>query len=169
MKITKSLSLESIASSNTLLLSLYGCTLLIVGGFIKIPCYPVSFTMHTFVLFYFALSYPEKTNLGSILLYLGLATLGLPLFAGNPQPLWIFGKSAGYLCVFPVSALLTARLTRFGYPILGLIAGHFVLYLCGFAGLIRFLDPETAFIHGLLLFIPTDILKATLAYKLRGK
>lgn len=142
------------------ILALSGCFLLILGNFIKVPCYPVSFTMQTFFLFMIAFSFPKETALKSVLLYLILATLGVPVFAGKANPLWIFGKGGGYLIAFPIAIWVASHFK----PLKGLIFGHLVIYCIGFLGLLPFVSPLDALVKGILIFIPTDILKASIVY-----
>lgn len=141
-----------------------GCGLLILGSFLKIPFYPISFTMQTCALFTLAFTLTPRKVVFSIGLYLGLATLGVPVFGGHANSLWLIGKSGGYLMAFPLAAYLAAKLHQKKAPLTGLVLGHLILYFFGFLGVLPWVDVSTAFIRGVLLFLPSDFLKGVIVY-----
>lgn len=145
-------------------LTLAGCGILILGAYLKIPFYPISFTMHTCALWIIGLTLPPRLAVRTVLLYLGLATVGLPVFGGHGNPLWMLGKSAGYLLAFPIAVYVVSYLRERGMGLLGIVLGHCVIYLLGFLGLLAFVGPGVAFQKGVLLFIPSGILKTAMAY-----
>lgn len=139
-----------------------GCSLIVLGTFLKIPCYPVSFTMQTYFLFAIALTFPEKAAFKSALLFLILASIGAPVFAGKAQALWLFGKCGGYLIAFPIAVYIASYFKN--TPLKGLFFGHLAIYTLGFIGLLHIFSPLDALIKGVLIFIPSDILKASFIY-----
>lgn len=144
--------------------TLIGCGLLILATYLKIPFYPVSFTMQTFVLFGMALHFPSKVALRSTLLFLILATVGLPVFAGIANPLWIFGKCSGFLIGFPIAVSVASYFNKKNEPMKALWIGHLILYILGFIGLLPYVNPYQALIFGILVFIPSDFIKAAIIY-----
>lgn len=144
-------------------LSLLGCGLITLSSFVKIPFYPVSFTLQTFAIFILALTQSPKQVMGSVLCYLLCATLGLPVLCGHVNSLWMFGKSAGYLLAFPLGGYLVAKLSQKIPALCALLCGQFVIYIGGFLGLVPFFGVKIAFLQGVLFFIPSDLLKNLMA------
>jgi len=143
----------------TLVATLFGCALLSLCAHLKIPFYPVPFTMQTFAIFVIGLTQTPKQALFSTLTYLLLASLGLPLLAGPANPLWYTGKTAGYLLSFPIAAYLVAKIAQKHSPLLAVTTGQFLIFLIGFCGLVPFVGPRLALTHGVLLFIGPCLLK----------
>ncbi len=139
--------------------SLLGCALLILGASIKIPFYPVPFTLHTLALFLIALTQTPKQASYSTSCYLILATLGAPVFSLHANPTWWMGKCAGYLWAFPVAAYGMARLRVKMGNFLALTLGSSFILLCGFLWLIPFVGAAVAWKQGLLVFLPCELVK----------
>ncbi|MGD9956650.1 MAG: biotin transporter BioY [Candidatus Nanopelagicales bacterium] len=109
----------------------------------------------------------------SVLLFLALVALGLPLLSGGRGGLAVFtSPSAGFLFAFPIAALIVGWLTyrygapyklRWGIPV-NVIGGMVVLYLGGVVGLMTFgkLSLDAAF-AALVIFIPGDLVKMVVA------
>lgn len=143
--------------------TLLGCALLILGASIKIPFYPVSFTLHTFALFLIALTQSPKHSLYSTSCYLILATLGVPVFCLHANPYWWMGKCAGYLWAFPIAAYGMARLRVKMGNFLALSLGSSFVLLCGFLWLIPFVGASVAWKQGLIVFLPCELAKIVAA------
>jgi biotin transport system substrate-specific component len=109
----------------------------------------------------------------SVLVFLVLVAIGLPLLAGGRGGLGVFvGPSVGFLIGFPVAAFVIGWLTeRFDAArsltkgIAGnVVGGIVVLYLFGIAGLALVLQlslPQAAAVAS--VFVPGDIAKAVVA------
>jgi biotin transport system substrate-specific component len=139
---------------------LLGCGLITLGSLVKIPLYPVSFTMQTLAIYILALTLTPKQAFASTLCYLLCATVGLPVLCGHANLLWILGKSSGYLVAFPFAAYCMAHLRQKQSAILSLLCGMALIFTLGFLGLIPFFGIKTALVKGVLIFIPSEILKA---------
>ncbi len=158
---TISLTKEKISTNpflNLLLKGLAGCLFITVCSFIKIPFYPVSFTMQTFAICLLGFSMSRNESALSAVLYLILGTLGLPVLCGNIAPYWFMGSLAGYYIAMPIACYLIGSIkskTALA-PVLStlLILGLGSLVLSLFIGL------KSALLFGFLLFLPTDLLKA---------
>ncbi|MBI5273768.1 MAG: biotin transporter BioY [Chlamydiales bacterium] len=141
-------------------LAILGSLLIVFGALVQIPCIPVPFTLQTFAVFLLALTQAPKQAFASVICYLLYATIGLPVLPGGvSNPLWILGPCGGYLLAFPFGAYLSAWLAQ---KIPGLLATSFgliVIYLLGFIWLLPFVDVKIAFTKGVILFIPSDLLK----------
>lgn len=142
--------------------SLLGMFLLIVGSWIHVPFYPVPFTMQTLALFLIGLTMTPRQAFTSALLYLVCASLGLPVTAGMASS-WFVGKTAGYLIAFPFAAYLISTLKeKFSYS-LSVALGQLLIYTIGFLVLSTFLGAKSACIYGVVIFIPSAIVKNFLA------
>lgn len=109
----------------------------------------------------------------SVVLFLALVAVGLPLLSGGRGGLSVFfGPSVGYLIGFPVAAFVVGSVTQRGGPsyklLRGLVAnvvgGVVVLYLFGIAGtaVVADISLEVAAL-GALVFVPGDLIKAVAA------
>jgi biotin transport system substrate-specific component len=109
----------------------------------------------------------------SILLFLVLVAVGLPLLAGGRGGLGVFfGPTAGFLFGWPVGALVVGLLTERFWTRLGFVhlliacavGGIAVVYTIGIIGLSLIADlPLTKAAAGSITFIPGDIVKAVIA------
>lgn len=143
---------------------LLGMALLAVGTWIRVPFYPIPFTMQTLALFLLGLTMTPKQALHSTLLYLLCGSCGLPVFT-QASTFWLFSKSAGYLISFPFAAYLISYLKdKISYS-LAVIAGQLLIYSLGFFVLNSFLGARSAFIYGVAIFLPSAIVKNLLAVR----
>jgi len=149
-----------------ILLALLGCGLITIGSLIRIPFYPVPFTMQTLVIFILALTQSPKQAFASVVCYLFCATAGLPVLDGKMNVLWFTGKCGGYLIAFPIAAFVIARMRQRGSALIALLCGEAIILLIGGLWLVPFLGAKTAFIKGVLIFIPSALCKmfAALAF-----
>jgi len=140
-----------------------GCLFIVLGAFMKIPFYPVPFTLQTFALFLIALTQSPKQAFHSASSYLVLATLGLPVFSWHANPYWWMGKCAGYLWAFPISVYwIGKRKEQIGYFLAALSGGAFIL-LVGTVWLIPFVGLKLAVMQGFVCFIPCELTKILVA------
>lgn len=139
--------------------TIVGCSTIILGSFIRIPFFPVPFTMQTFAIFMLALLQTPRQALLSTLTFLGLATIGLPVFGGRINPLWIAGKCGGFLTAFPIAAYVTAKLSQKWSLFASVFAGQAIIYLFGFIWLAPLFGAKVAFTQGIALFLISDFIK----------
>ena len=109
----------------------------------------------------------------SVVLFLALVAVGLPLLSGGRGGLAVFfGPSVGYLLGFPVAALVIGWITTRGGPsyklhwglVANVVGGVVVLYAFGIAGTALVADLSVnAAAAGALVFVPGDLVKAVLA------
>lgn len=135
----------------------------------SIPIGPVSITLGVFCAFLIGLILPGYYSLLSVLAYIGLALLGLPVcsgFAGGPAA--VFGPTGGYILGFVFIACITAlgaRSGRLPVTILAMAAGLFLCYALG-TSWFMFLtgrDLTTALALCVWPFIPIDLAKGACA------
>lgn len=146
-----------------------GCGLLILGSYLRVPTHPVPFTMQTCALWIIALTMKPKQALSAVLLYLGLATVGVPVFGGHANPLWLMGKCGGYLVGFPLAVYLVASFKGKYASIAALLGGHCIIYALGFLGLVPLIGAYAALVKGVLIFLPSDLLKTVIAQLYKEK
>lgn len=170
---TKSFSLSQTYWRYALHVSL-GSIFLALLAQVEIPLQPVPVTLHTFAIFLLALFQGSNKAALSTLLYLGEATLGLPVFPNvYSNPLWILHPTAGYCLSFPIAAYLIGKIVelqknpsaiRMAFSIL---CGQLVIYLIGVSWLSYFVDWNQALTFGLYPFIPMAVLKLCAAVSLK--
>jgi biotin transport system substrate-specific component len=109
----------------------------------------------------------------SLLLFLVLVAIGLPLLAGGRGGLGVFaGPSVGYLVAWPIAAWVIGRIVEAGRPgyrwprglTANLLGGVAVVYALGIPAQAWRTDvpvPETAVLAA--AFLPGDVVKAVLA------
>lgn len=109
----------------------------------------------------------------TLLVFVALVAVGLPLLAGGVGGLGVFGTPrVGFLVGFPVAAYVVGWLSERGGPtyklhwgvVANVVGGIVVLYLFGIAGmaLVGQMSVEAAVV-ALWVFVPGDAIKAVLA------
>lgn len=141
-----------------------------VGAQIEIATRPVPYTLQTFfVLLAGALLGPRNGFL-SMTFYLGLGTIGFPVFsAGGFGLAKLLGPTGGYLLSFPMAAFvigsLVSKSSNLIWTVLAMVSGLIIIFSIGT------LHLHLTFIHnlsdavkaGFLIFSGWDILKLTAA------
>lgn len=152
---------------NMVLCALFAA-LMAVCAWISIPTGSVSFTLQTFALFLTLLVLGGKLGSVTVLVYLALGAVGLPVFSGFQGGLGtLLGPSGGFLLGFMLTCLLYWLATslfgsRFLTKIAALCAGLLICYLCGWLWYCRF-APVDFFLWCLPYLLP-DTIKMTLAF-----
>lgn len=150
--------------------------LLAISSILVIPLWPVPITLQVFFFLLIpALLGPVKSAL-SIILYMVLGLIGLPVFAGgNGGFQSIFSPSFGFILGAIFVALYVGKRTQpiFGFKktLLHMIIGIFILYLSGMTHqyfiMTRVMEVNITFPavigSNLLTFFPLDLAKALLA------
>lgn len=109
----------------------------------------------------------------SLLLFLGLVAVGLPLLAGGRGGLGVFASpSVGFLVGYPVAAFVVGWLTEragatyrlYWGVVANLMGGVVVLYVFGIAGMAITLDitPWAAIVAS-WIYVPGDLVKVVVA------
>jgi len=146
------------------------------GGLaIPLPFTPVPITLQVFFVFLAgSLAGPYHGAL-SMLLYLVMGSLGLPVFSRFGAGLGhLLGPTGGYLLAFPIAAFINGLITsRRSYtPVeeylrvsVGMLAALAAIYIVGVTWLSTYLHRSfmDTFLIGGVPFIPLDILKMVVA------
>jgi biotin transport system substrate-specific component len=151
--------------------------LMSASAFVKIPFYPVPFTLQTLLVLLSANLLGKKDGTYSQILYVTLGLLGLPIFANGGGPGYIFQPSFGYLLGFIPSVYLTGLLVeKIDYTkhksaliklIFGNLTGLLILYIFGVIylhfclnTLLRNTIPFNQVIFsGFIIFIPEIVIE----------
>ncbi len=159
-------------SARTLAETALGAALLIVCSLISIPA-AVPFTLQTFGVFVILVILGGKKGCLSVLLYLLLGLIGLPVFSGaRGGPAALFGPTGGYILGFLLTGLCYLVYERFHHESLfgqaaSLAAGLILCYVFGTAWFIRVYTAEITLSRALTLcvwpFLLPDAMKLALA------
>ncbi len=152
-----------------LLLAISGSVFLALCAKIQVPMWPVPMTMQSFGVMALGLGLGARMGVAAVGLYLMQGALGLPVFATGGGIAHFFGPTGGYLLgflpmVWMIGILADRGWSRSVLPALGAtLAGGILLYLCGGLWLATLMGADAALTHGVVPFLPGDLLKAILA------
>jgi biotin transport system substrate-specific component len=105
----------------------------------------------------------------SLFIYFALGIIGLPVFTDFNSGWAVFtGNSLGYFIGFIAAAILIHQMherqsNRFGPTFIQFLLASLVILLFGFLGLLRFVDPLTAFQKGVFPFLAGALVKVFVA------
>ena len=149
-----------------------GCLLIALAAQLQVllPFSPVPVTGQTFAVLFLGALYGSRRGPATVLTYLMLGAMGLPVFAGGMAGLARFvGPTAGYLLGFVVAAFVVGSLSERGWDrkpwttAASMIIGNGIIYAFGVAWLWRFVGWEAVLNAGVVPFLPGDALKIALA------
>lgn len=149
-------------------LSALFAALMAICAWISIPVGDIAFTMQTFAVFLALGLLGGKWGTVSILIYLLLGTVGMPVFSGFQGGFGVLlGVTGGYLWGFLFSGLTYWTLERFG-KLFATIAGMAVCYLCGTAWFLHWSGGgiELVLLRCVVPYLIPDIIKLALALRL---
>jgi biotin transport system substrate-specific component len=140
---------------------------------VAVPGFPVPITLQSMGVVLAGAVLGARRGFASVVLFLALVAVGLPLLAGGRGGLGVFATaSAGFLLVWPFVALLVGRLTelrgapyqlRWGIPI-NLVGGMGLMYIGGWLGMVTIGGLALpAAITATAIFIPGDAVKMVVA------
>ena len=147
------------------------CTaLIVVCSWLTVP-FTVPFTMQTFAIFFTVCLLGPWQGMISILVYILLGAVGVPVFAGFKGGIAVlFDKTGGYIIGYLLSALLTSWLihrkeSNFLRSCLAMVAGVAVCYVFGTAWFMVLTGTPlwTSLTWCVLPFLPGDAVKILLA------
>ncbi len=171
----KPLIQELLPISNSLLRSfiliVLGVAFIALFAQLRIEIGPVPITGSTFGVLLIAAAYGLNLGVLTIICYLIVGALGLPVFQGFTAGLAVLkGATAGYLFGFVISAALVGYLAQRGWDknffstALAMLLGNILIYIPGLAWLNTFApDWQTTLQWGLIPFVAGDIIKLLIA------
>lgn len=141
---------------------------------ISIPIGPVSFTLQLVFVFLAVLLLDPSWAAASMLTYLILGAVGLPVFSKMQGGLGVlFGATGGFLIAFPIAAALGSAVRKatqrfapqLGADVAGILSAEVVVYSLGLPWLMHItgLSLAHAAAVGMLPFLIPDAVKAALA------
>ena len=152
-----------------LILILSGALFVAVLAQVKIPLpfTPVPLTGQTFAVLLVGATLGSKRGAASMVLYIALGALGLPVFAGGASGVaYLSGATLGYLIGFVIAAYIIGLLAERGLErsvrtsLIPFLLGTMVIYICGVAWLAILLGSlDKAIAAGLLPFLIGDAIK----------
>lgn len=157
------------------------CALLCVSAYISfpIPIAPVKFTMQPVVVIIIGALLDRKHTAFTILTYILLGLVGLPVFSSGGGLGYVFTPSFGYLIGFLFGAMALSsiyrskaiknKVLRYSIGVLALIAIIYVIGVSYMYVILNFymgsaMNASDAIYKGALIFLPLDVLKAVIAY-----
>ena len=153
-------------------LLLGGAVLIALSAQVRIPLpfTPVPLTGQTFAVLLLAALYGSLRGPLTILTYLSLGLLGLPVFASGATGAAAFSTAtSGYLLGYPVAAFVVGLLSERGTDrspwttAASMALGNIIIYASGVLWLSRFVGWSEVLTAGVLPFLPGDALKIALA------
>lgn len=151
----------------SVLISILGLSLL-AQITIPLPWTPVPITGQTFGVILTALICGRKRAMASILSYLTLGAIGLPIFAMGKSGLSI-GPTTGYLIGMAVASFCVGFLSDLGWTqswwksYLASALGSIIIFTFGVIGLSLFIPTKELLMAGVVPFLPGDFIKTWLA------
>lgn len=145
--------------------------LMAICAWISVPVSDIGFTMQTFGIFLTLGLLGGKWGTVSILIYLLLGAVGLPVFSGfRGGPGILFGVTGGYLWGFLFSGLAYRALERLG-RLPAMVAGMAACYLCGSLWFWMYAGGglELILLRCVVPYLIPDALKLWLACRLSGR
>ena len=175
MSIEKTISSNRISTKEIVLTAMF-TAIITICAWISIPIGPISFTMHTFAVFCAVCILGGRNSFFSVLTYLLLGAVGLPVFAGFKGGIGVLvNTTGGYLLGFlliPLIYLVAEKIfgKSLAVRIISLIIGLAVCYAFGTAWFMFIYGKNTGEI-GLMTalgwcvfpYIIPDLLKIALA------
>ena len=176
MSIEKTISSNRISTKEIVLTAMF-TAIITICAWISIPIGPISFTMHTFAVFCAVCILGGRNSFFSVLTYLLLGAVGIPVFAGFKGGISVLvNTTGGYLLGFLLIPLIYLAAEKiFGKSlavrIISLIIGLAVCYAFGTAW---FMFVYTRNVGAVTIgkamkwcvtpFVPFDLIKLALAF-----
>jgi biotin transport system substrate-specific component len=135
----------------------------------EIPIQPVPITLHTLGIFLLSFVLGGEKAFAAIVLYLLMATVGMPLLSGGTaNPLWLLSPTGGFLLSFPIASLWLGKRLEKKISLLQILNAlclcQLLIWLLGAFWLTFFIGPANALLYGIVLFIPGSMIKIAFAW-----
>ncbi|MFN4140806.1 biotin transporter BioY [Aestuariivirga sp.] len=145
-----------------------GVVLLTLASKVQVPFWPVPMTLQTLAVLLIGATAGARLGGATVLAWLALGAVGLPVFATGAGLAYMAGPTGGYLAGFLAAALLTGYLAdmgdgrKLGSAFVMLLMGNVLIFALGTAWLAMLIGPKQAFAAGVLPFLPAEALKLAL-------
>jgi biotin transport system substrate-specific component len=149
-----------------------GVVLLTLSAKVQVPFWPVPMTLQTLAVLLLGMAYGPGLGLATVMVYLLLGAVGLPVFAGTPERgiglVYMAGPTAGFLAGFALAAVMAGCLARWGWDksilqcAVAMLAGHVLIVLAGVAWLAVRMGPGRAIEVGLVPFLLPALAKSAI-------
>lgn len=147
-----------------------------IGAFIKVPFYPVPFTLQFLFCAYAGMLLGARKGLYSQILYVSIGLLGVPVFAKGGGFGYIFQPTFGYLIGFIIAGWFIGYMmdqgafTKLWQKYMVVLIGLMIVYICGVPYLYYMYntisDPDISWIvaleWGFIPYIVPDMLLSLL-------
>lgn len=157
--------------------------LICLGAFISIPMYPVPITLQNFFVFMAGLLLTPTEAFLSVIVYIVLGLVGVPIFAGFTGGIQtIFKPTFGFLIAFAIGAALISKIVKNSTDrkkiFISLLIAEILFYAIGLPYMHYILSIYMGkdiqgimaiFSMGLIPFIPGDLLKMVIATAIAPK
>lgn len=165
-----SLNIASLKIAAPKILEIFlGVSLLAICSQITIPLEPVPITLQTVAVMFIGLTYNRINAVSSILCYLTLGCLGIPIFKNFSFGInTIIGPTGGYLVGFLIAVYVMSKIKEFranNYILNNIflcLVGNVIIMGLGYLWLAQFIGVSQAFMVGVLPFIIPGIIKSLL-------
>ena len=145
-----------------------GIALLTLASKVQVPFWPVPMTLQTLAVLMIGATAGARLGGATVLGWLGLGALGVPVFATGAGLAYMVGPTGGYLAGFLLAAVLVGHLADRGHgrtavsALAMLVIGEVAIFALGTGWLSALIGAEKAVAAGLLPFVPAEILKVAL-------
>ncbi|WP_347938802.1 biotin transporter BioY [Rickettsia oklahomensis] len=147
-----------------------GVALLAICSQIIIPIKPIFISLQTVAVMFIGLTYNKTTGPLTILSFITLGVMGIPVFGGFSSGLRVLlGPTGGYLAGFLIAGYVMASLkdkiftsNKWLNQISLCLIGNIIIMSSGWMWLFKFLGVSGAFYGGVLPFIIPGIIKSFL-------
>ena len=156
-------------------LVILGVALIAIAAKIKVPLWPnpTPVTLQTLVIFAMASAYGSRLAVATIMSYMVLGAMGLPVFAGTPEKglglLYMAGPTGGYLAGFVVMTYLVGLAADYGwsrnpFKMAGaMFVGEVIMLTMGALWMGYLFGADKIIAWGVGPFIVTDLIKLAIA------
>lgn len=157
------------------LLVALGVALITISAKIQVPLWPnpTPVTLQTLVIFALASAYGSRLAVATILSYMIIGALGMPVFAGTPAKgiglLYMAGPTGGYLAGFVIMAYITGLAADYGWsrsPFKigsAMVIGEIIMLTIGALWMGYLFGADKIIAWGVGPFIVTDFIKLVIA------
>ena len=138
---------------------------------VSVPIGAIPVTLILFVLYVIILIEDLKVGILSVLLYLLMGSVGLPVFSGFQAGFGVLlGPSGGFIIGYLPMMAIAGWLKRYN-EVIALMVGTIVLYICGSVWFSFIYDANIKYIlwSTVIPFIPIDIVKIIIALRVAPK